>query len=73
MPNFNELDKNHHDASEQNKSMYEIPDNPACPIISLHRYLDKLHPDCEWLWQTPKMTMVMVDGIKMSQLILGFR
>ena len=54
IPRANELDKNHQQAELQNKIMYSQPGNPACPVLSLHKYIDVLNPNNPNLWQKPK-------------------
>jgi hypothetical protein len=53
-----EADKNHRVTDGPNETpgegrMYEIKGNPACPVTSFRKYVMKLHPDCDCLWQRP--------------------
>ena len=53
---FNESDKTHHgiDSREQNKAprMYST-ESETCPVKAYEKYLDKLNPECEALFQKP--------------------
>ncbi|XP_071784526.1 uncharacterized protein [Asterias amurensis] len=44
--------------NDDNKSqagvMYEIPGNPRCPVRTFRLYKQKLHPNCDFLWQRPR-------------------
>ncbi len=33
--------------------MYELPDKDLCPVASYEKYIGKLHPDNDALWQRP--------------------
>jgi hypothetical protein len=53
-----EIDKNHDsdmgfDATTGEGRMYSQAENPNCPVASFKKYLEKLHLNCEWLWQRP--------------------
>ncbi len=54
-----EADKNHSGVSMRPEEttgesrMYSLPGNPACPVLSFRKYLSKLHPDLDCLWQRP--------------------
>ena len=55
-----ELDKNHRENDDPRDSttdgrMYERP-GPLCPVKSFEKYLSKLHPQQQSLWQRPKET-----------------
>jgi hypothetical protein len=56
--NFNELDKNHQvqapKESEKKQIMYEQIASKNCPVNSLKKYLRKLNPQCNALFQWPK-------------------
>ncbi|XP_048741988.2 uncharacterized protein LOC125655653 [Ostrea edulis] len=50
------LTKNHRgenttDDDQEGGRMYEQPGNPKCPVMSFEKYLSKLNPDCDALWQ----------------------
>ena len=55
---LDEGDKNHKenmlpdDAIDEGQ-MYELHDNQRCPINCFAKYLSKLHPENEALWQRP--------------------
>jgi hypothetical protein len=55
---FNELDKNHQILSpkdqEKKQILYAQEDSEHCPIVSLKKYLSKLNPKCNSLFQRPK-------------------
>lgn len=51
-----ELDKNHRADARSYETigdsrMYELRGNPRCPVASFEKYLSKLHPQCDSLWQ----------------------
>lgn len=50
-----ELTKNHRtlEKFEQRAYMPENPTDPLCPIVSYKKYISKLNPMNEYLWQTP--------------------
>ncbi|XP_053388791.1 multiple epidermal growth factor-like domains protein 10, partial [Mercenaria mercenaria] len=54
---YNEADKTHHGLDNREKSkeprMYETGDD-FCPLKSFEKYLSKLHPQCERLFQRPQ-------------------
>lgn len=55
---IDELDKNHRETDKSSVSttdgrMYEQP-GPLCPVRSFEKYLSKLHPELQALWQRPK-------------------
>ncbi|WAR21434.1 hypothetical protein MAR_015408, partial [Mya arenaria] len=41
--------------------MYELPGDVNCPVASLEKYLSKLHPQIDWLWQRPLDSFEMMD------------
>jgi hypothetical protein len=53
--NIDELTKNHcaYDKEKLTAMMPEQPDSPFCPVRSFEKYLSKLHPICNKLWQKP--------------------
>ena len=50
------LTKNHRENDDEKTGgyMYEVPNSDKCPVKSFEKYVAKLHPACEWLWQKPK-------------------
>ena len=48
--------KNHQDDEDQSQGgqMHALPGNPRCPVMNIKKYLSKLNPQCEWMWQRPK-------------------
>ena len=34
--------------------MPEIPGSECCPVRCFEKYINKLHPSCDRLWQRPK-------------------
>lgn len=55
---LSELDKNHDENRRSSETtgegrMYGIPGAPACPVASFKKYVGKLHPECNSLWQRP--------------------
>ena len=40
-----------------NRRMEELPGNPKCPLASYEKYLSKLNPLCERLWQRQKLSL----------------
>ena len=49
-----ELTKNHKDIDEKVSGfMPENKDDPLCPVQSFWKYLQHLHPENNYLWQTP--------------------
>ena len=56
-----ELTKNHRENDKENGGdgyMPEMPGNPLCPVLSFEKYLEKLNPKCERLWQRPKASFL---------------
>lgn len=54
-----QLTKNHRENNDEKTGgyMYEVLNSERCPIQSFEKYVAKLHPACEWLWQKPKKTV----------------
>jgi hypothetical protein len=53
-----EADRNHGVSDGPNETsgegrMYQVIDNPACPVSSFRKYVSKLNPECNALWQRP--------------------
>ena len=48
--------KNHQsdDSVSQGGQMHAMPGNPRCPVANLKKYIARLNPQCEWMWQRPK-------------------
>lgn len=53
--NLDELQKNHKETDNEIISGYmpELPYNVFCPVDSFRKYMAHLHPENNWLWQTP--------------------
>ena len=51
-----ELTKNHRGDDSESFSgfMPEYPGSELCPVRSFEKYVEKLHPKCDALWQRPK-------------------
>ena len=67
------LDKNH---SENDKEMWGAfmparPDSNKCPVKSFKTMLSKLHPQCDSLWQRPRLIFSENDDIWFSNSRLG--
>lgn len=63
-----ESDKNHLATDNPNDTigegrMYEKLGNPMCPVTSFKRYISKLHPGINALWQQPRDTFDPSDNI----------
>ncbi|CAG2255481.1 KCTD1_15 [Mytilus edulis] len=52
---MDELTKNHRFNDKENVTaiMPEQPDSPSCPVAAFQKYISKLHPKCNRLWQRP--------------------
>jgi hypothetical protein len=48
-----ELTKNHRGTDKENTAgiMPETPGSELCPVRSFEKYINKLHPSCDRLWQ----------------------
>ena len=55
--------KNHNDCSSSlvTGSMTEIPGSKFCPVASFEKYVSKLSPGSNYLWQRPK-TLAQING-----------
>ncbi|XP_021344890.1 uncharacterized protein LOC110444861 [Mizuhopecten yessoensis] len=56
--NEHETDLAHHydgkpDSTVEERKMYARPGDPMCPVESFKKYLQKIHPDLQDLWQRP--------------------
>jgi len=51
--------------------MYARPGDPMCPVQSFRKYLSKLHPDLECLWQRPLDSFAPSYGVWYSKVPLG--
>ena len=65
---YNERTKNHQGNigdkdSSRRPRMYEIPNWEMCPISSYEKYLSKLHPAMDWLWQRPRAKVTEQDPL----------
>ncbi|CAG2214467.1 unnamed protein product [Mytilus edulis] len=52
---IDELTKNHRFNDKENVTaiMPEQPDSPSCPVAAFQKYISKLNPKCNRLWQRP--------------------
>lgn len=66
-----ELTKNHQTDSEKSSDgrMYEIKGSDRCPVRSFVKYIRRLNPNCNKLFQQPKLTAK--DGIHYDNIPLG--
>ncbi|XP_063442973.1 uncharacterized protein LOC134723282 [Mytilus trossulus] len=66
-----ELTKNHQTDSEKSSDgrMYEIKGSDRCPVRSFVKYIRRLNPKCNKLFQQPKLTAK--DGIHYDNIPLG--
>ena len=57
--------KNHSmdDEESQGGRMYSIQGNPRCPVVTQKKYLEKLNPRCQWMWQRPKKNVEEEDDV----------
>ena len=55
--------RENHDETSQGGVMTEIPGNPRCPVSSLLKYLEKLNPKCEALWQRARSAVSDDDAV----------
>ena len=54
--------KNHQDDTQLITGfMTELHGSPFCPVSSYMKYVSKLHPGCEFLWQQPKSDITDKD------------
>ena len=73
MKTIDELTKNHR-ADDKEKTSAIMPENPGsefCPVLSYEKYVSKLNPNCENLWQRSKDEFCDDDQIWFSNVPLG--
>jgi hypothetical protein len=73
MKTIDELTKNHR-ADDKEKTSAIMPENPGsefCPVLSYEKYVSKLNPNCEKLWQRPKDEFCDDDQIWHNNVPLG--
>ena len=63
---LDEMDKNHRENCDRNATigegrMYENHLSDSCPVKSFEKYISKLHPDLEALWQRPREGPLRAD------------
>ena len=59
---IDEQTKNHQDNTTfVSGIMPEMPNSPHCPVSSFMKYLSKLHPRCNYLWQQMKDNQNLID------------
>ena len=51
--------------------MYERPNDPMCPVSSFLKYVSKLHPDNNALWQYPSNSFTDQDSVWYTRAPLG--
>ncbi|XP_062572077.1 uncharacterized protein LOC134234038 [Saccostrea cucullata] len=73
---IDELDKNHRLDSDLTSyvtdgRMYEIKGHPRCPVSCYKKYLSKLNPDNNSLWQRPVDSFQSSDGIWYAKQPIG--
>ncbi|KAL5015909.1 hypothetical protein ScPMuIL_005498 [Solemya velum] len=64
--NIEEMDKNHRADNENAVTegrMYKIQGSPCCPVTSFEKYIAKLNPNRDDLWQRPKDEFSTEDEI----------
>ena len=76
-----ELDKNHGQNDNNfdtigEGAIYEIPESETCPVKTFEKYLSKLHPERNTLWQRPKSKvssseLVWYFNVPLSEKTLG--
>lgn len=69
-----ELDKNHRaDAagSVTEGRMYELPGNMNCPVLSFEKYVSKLKPNKDDLWQRPRNSFSLDDDVLYANAPVG--
>ena len=49
--------------------MPEMPGNPHCPVASFEKYVSKLDPECNSLWQRQRSTLWLSDGVWYSKAV----
>lgn len=45
--------------------------NSSCPVLSFEKYISKLNPECEFLWQRPKRNVEAQDHIWFDNMVVG--
>ncbi|XP_046584546.1 uncharacterized protein LOC124291570 [Haliotis rubra] len=67
-----ELTKNHsEDRESYGACMPEIPNSELCPVSSYLKYIEKLNPDLNRLWQYPKDSFTAEDNVWYTKKPLG--
>ena len=62
--NDDELSKNHPEADKEKITGHmsaDPTDSENCPVQMFDKYISKLHPNCDRLWQLPKDTLTEED------------
>ena len=73
MKTIDELTKNHR-ADDKEKTSEIMPENPGsefCNVLSYEKYVSKLNPNCEKLWQRPKDEFCDDDQISCNNVPVG--
>jgi hypothetical protein len=65
--------KNHStdDEASQGGRMYDVKGSPRCPVATLKKYLDRIHPECPFMWQRPKAKVHENDTIWFDKSPIG--
>ena len=71
-----EVDKNHDekrgvDETTGEGRMYDQPGSPPCPVLSYKKYIAKLHPELDALWQRPVMSFLPEDQTWYCKMVIG--
>ena len=70
-----EVDKNHAESMGTDETtgegrMYDQPESSMCPVKSYKRYVSKLHPELDALWQHPR-TSFLDDEAWYCKMVIG--
>ena len=59
------ITKNHQDddGESQGGQMHSVAGSSRCPVKNLKKYLRKLNPMCEYMWQRPKVQVSDADDV----------
>ncbi|XP_071480598.1 uncharacterized protein KIAA1958-like [Diadema antillarum] len=65
--------KNHQtdEGESQGGQMHAMKGNPRCPVMNMKKYLSRLNPLCDWMWQRPKQRVSDEDGVWYANSPLG--
>ena len=71
---IDELTKNHRETDKGHCGdgfMPEMPGNPMCPVTSFEKYLSKLHPGTDRLWQKARNSYLPEESVWFSKVPIG--